>query len=93
MKFNWGIIDPGDTTRLWTVDGTDWYTGRFESFWLKRNALKKVEEFKKTFLYVDLVNELTGEKIRLKNNPERICPPNVILPKQEGEKNEKCEKC
>jgi len=79
MKFNWYIIDPGSTTRLWTVDGTDWYSGKFKSFWLKRNALKKVEEFKKIFLYVDLINELTGKKVRIKDNPERIDPPSVIL--------------
>jgi len=88
MKFNWGIIDPANTTRLWTVDGTDWYSGMFRSFWLKRNALKKAEEFKKTFLYVDVINELTGRKIRVKNNPERIHPPGVILPKQERNNHE-----
>jgi hypothetical protein len=86
ISFNWDIIDPRTTTRLWTVDGADWYGGEFRSFWLKRNALKKVEEFKNIHLYVDLINEWSGEKVRLKNNPERICPPNVILPKQEEEK-------
>jgi len=66
------IINPTTTIRLWTAEGMDWSGGRFKSFWLKRNALKVVEEFKEWYLFVDLICELTGKTVRLKDNPDNV---------------------
>lgn len=76
---NWDIINPTVTTRLWTVEGSNWDGGRFHSFWLKRNAIKSIDEFKRYFLFVTLVNEWTGERIRVKDNPENIQDEVIIL--------------
>lgn len=83
---NWDIIDPITTIRLWTVDGSDWYRGRFKSFWLKRNALKCVEEFKHIYLFVDLKNEWTGKSIRVRDNPDKVRNV-VIVPDGWGDHN------
>ena len=69
---NWSIFNPLTTIRLWTIDGNDWYGGRFKSFWLKRNALKAAENFKSLYLFVSLCCELTGRVVYLKENPDKI---------------------
>jgi len=68
---NWDILDPRSIIRLWTADGMDWNEGRFKSFWLKSNALKQCDEFKKKYLFVTLIDEWTGERYKLKDNPNK----------------------
>lgn len=79
LKMNWNIINPMVTTRLWTVDGSGWHNGRCEHFWLKRNALKAVERFKKYYLFVSLTNDWTGKYKKLKSNPDNIHPPIILM--------------
>lgn len=67
------FLEPAIITKKWTVDYGGWNGGRFESFWSKEKALEFARERKE--LFVDLENEMTGERIRIRDNPDNIKPP------------------
>jgi hypothetical protein len=57
-------LNPGSTLRLWRVDCGGWHSGRFENFWMKRNAIKYAE--KQPDLFVSVHNNWTNESIRFR---------------------------
>jgi len=75
---NWDIINPGTWIRLWTVEGCNWHGGRSESFWLKRNALRAIDGFLESYIFVYLICEFTGETVCLKNNPNNLEFPTYV---------------
>lgn len=62
------VIDPTTTTRIWTVDGSEHHGGKFDSFWLKRNAIKCFKLFCMGFYQVSLCNEITGKTHAIYNS-------------------------
>lgn len=66
----WDIFHPATIIRLWTVHSGNWNGGTFRSFWLLKNAEKFASQ--QTGLFVDIENEWTHEKRRVRNNPDRV---------------------
>ena len=68
------FLNPNRGSRkLWTVSSSGWYGGSFESFWKLEDAIRYAK--KENDLFVDIENEITGEDIRVRNNPDKVKPP------------------
>ena len=67
MKRISDIVNPLLGIRIWTVDGMNFNTGRFQSFWLKSSAMKYFQKVKGDYAVIDLNNEITGKTVRLLN--------------------------
>ena len=73
----WDMFHPACTTRLWTVDVGGWSGGMFKSFWFLRNAEAYAAE--QRTLFVDITNNWTQQRRRIRNNPENVPPPPVMF--------------
>ena len=67
------LLRPYMTTKKWTVSCGDWNGGWFKSFWKFDNAVEHARQ--QTDLFVDIENEMTGESIRVRDNPDKVMPP------------------
>ncbi len=71
------IVSNIKTTRnrkVWTVTFLDWNCFWFKSYWFRYNAIKCFKKHKDIWLFVYLKNEVTNEKLYLKDNPQNIAP-------------------
>ena len=53
--------------KKYRVEFLGWYGGKFKDFWFKKNALKYIEQQKENQLWIDLTNNWTDEKERVKS--------------------------
>lgn len=53
-------------TRKWTVHYGDYYSGRSANFWFKYKAINFISYRHED--YISLINEITGEYIKIKGN-------------------------
>ena len=66
--------------KRWRLRGGNWFGGQSFNFWRKKNALKKFEEIKDQYLFVDLEDRKGHHQTeRLKNNPHKVSPPPVLV--------------
>lgn len=56
--------------KRWTVEESNWGGGRMRQFWFKRNAIVYSEQ--SSYPFVDLKDEFTGKKIRIKDSDKRL---------------------
>ena len=65
--------------RRWTVEGNDWCGGQFHSYWLYSKAVAALSEYVNRYPFVDIKDEASDFRVRVKNNPDNLEPPPVIL--------------
>ena len=73
------FLDFTTTQKRWTVEGCTYCNGRFESFWFYNRALKALPEFEDFYPFVDIYDLASDFRVRIKDNPEGIDPPVVIV--------------
>jgi len=56
-------LDPGCTCKIWKVSYGGWYDGQFDTFWLKRNAIRRYRQVEKRYEFVELVNTIDEETL------------------------------
>lgn len=76
------LLKPAYTTKKWTVDYGSWSSGRFKSFWFKGEAMEfaKKRRAQRRALFVHIKNEITGKKIKIRDNPDDVEPPEPPKP-------------
>lgn len=67
------LIRPYQTIKKWTVSSGGWGGGHFRSFWKFDEAVEYAQ--KQTGLFIDIKNEITGEGVRVRDNPDKVKPP------------------
>ena len=74
--FHWLLSDALNitvVTRKWTVSYGDWYSGKFDCFWFKRNA--DIFAKSRSEIFVGIRNEISGKYLFIRNNPNNEQPP------------------
>jgi hypothetical protein len=78
MKLKWRAIrdcfDPSIICRVYAVDCMNWNNGYTKYFWFKYNAVRYAHR-QISYLFVDVTNKITGTRIRVIDNPEKIQSP------------------